>query len=165
VSEEKTNAVAEQITRANGACLRVLGWRHPVDKTRRAIEKVGADPALLVPEFFNLGFELNHRVTRSFSLETLVHIEMPSTFRGYHGRPVDALKVRVRWASGGGEITKALAQATIIRDCVEKAAQCEIILRENLRELGIDQWLAALTVLQRNKEAEWQKVRSYLGVK
>jgi hypothetical protein len=155
--------VVEKITRTIRTCMHVLGWRHRHDKTREAIEKVGADPALLVPEFFSSGFQLNHRVDYSFSLEARVYIELPSTFRDHPGVPVHALKVEVKWASGGGDIAKSLAQATIIRECVERAAQCETILRENLRELGVDQWLAAFKVLQRRKEAEWQKVRDYLG--
>jgi len=155
---EATEALREAIR----TCFRILDWTHPAAKYQEAMGRVGAEPALLIPHYLSRGVNINVPQRLSFSQEVITYIEL--LLVGHNGRPADAVEVTVRWASGGGPVAKSLAQVALIRDAVEKAAQCELALRERLRTFGEDELVKAIATLAKEKEEQWAKVRAYLGL-
>jgi len=100
--------------------------------------------------FTGWSVEIHHEVRLCFGLNVRLDIE----HGGYRGST--ASRIEVKWPSGGGTVSEALAQATLQMDYLGRVAQAEMVLSQSWRHAiraGAEE--AVFAELGRRSKAAW----------
>lgn len=132
-SPEKIQEGVEMMFQALSTARKLLGLEVPRSPDiASAIARLGIDPLFLDFRFNKWEVSFNHEIRHAFALGCRVSIEVRY---GESGLGPYGVTSEVTWASGGGDCTTALAQASLYLDTVRAVSQADLVLKTAFESL------------------------------
>ena len=104
--------------------LRIFGWQHERADVQKIIDTCDDEHATTLAV---VDFSGSAQLRRQVCVANCVYVDVEITL-GRSWRAGSGLDAKVRWASGGGDVASALAEASLHMEWVQKLAQAQAAL-------------------------------------
>jgi len=148
----------EQLLNAFQTALETLGLtEHPRADVAQYARERGIIPALIVFRWMGFGVDFRREIRPTFGIGTSIVLSVETGSR-------PRTEFTVTWASGGGDVAMALAEASHHMEWLQKVAQAEAIIKYALKATPNDELEGILNELEQESKETHEAIREGLGL-